>query len=758
MTARNVAAGLTYNYSGRAAMTTFRKVSRGIAIGGSGALAVLAGATDVSAADNIAEIVVTAQKRTEALIDIPQSVTAIDGGTLERQQAASFQDYLKLVPGLQLTQDTPGVGRLVMRGVNTGGVASTVGVYVDETPFGSSSGLVNGAILAGDFDTFDMQRVEVLRGPQGTLYGASSLGGVLKFVTNPPQTESFDARMRVSAESVEDGDVGYSGVGMVNIPLSESFALRGVGYYREQGGFIDSIGTAGSDIADDINESESYGGRVSALYAPSDAFSLQLTAILQNIRTQASSTVESDADTLDTLYGRLSQSRFVPEYTNVDYRLYNATLDFDLGFATLTSSTSYNEFDSPFRSDLTTLYSPLLTAILGVPNEFLQNQTTAYDKFTQEFRLASPSNDRFEWLVGAYYTREEGDLLQHFEMVIPGTLDPIAGQPQLGDLSLHSEYEEIAGFVSGTIHFGERFDLTLGGRYSENDQEASQYAVGLLAGGEVSYPRATSSEDVFTYSIAPKLKFGEHASLYARAASSFRPGGPNVLPPGAATDTPPTYESDELVSYEIGFKIESADRAYTLDISVFHIDWEDIQLYAQVEDFGININGGDATSDGLEFTATAHVGNGFSVSLNGAYTDAQLKEDTPALSGGLKGDALPYTPEWSLGLNADYEWSVGAQATAYVGGSLRYLTDQTAAYDLAYRTANGRQREIASYEVFDLQAGVDFGRYSIELYAKNLADSDGRTSVSGLGAYPNGAIGTGVIRPRTVGLTFGVDF
>ena len=258
---------------------------------------------------------------------------------LERQQASNFQDYLKLVPGLQLNQNTPGNGRLVMRGVNTGGVASTVAVYVDETPFGSSSGLVNGAILAGDFDTFDMQRIEVLRGPQGTLYGASSLGGVLKFVTNPPQTESFESRVRVSAETVEDGEVGYSGAGMVNIPLSESFALRGVGYYREQGGFVDSIGTAGSDVQDDINGSESYGGRLSALYAPSDAFSLRLTAILQNISTDASSSVESNADTLDTLYGRLSQSQFVPEFNDVDYRLYNATLDFDLGFATLTSAT-----------------------------------------------------------------------------------------------------------------------------------------------------------------------------------------------------------------------------------------------------------------------------------------------------------------------------------------------------------------------------------------------------------------------------------
>jgi len=139
-------------------------------------------------------IVITAEKRPQLLLDVPQSVTAVSGATLEAQHATNFQDYLKLVPGLQLNQDTPGEGRLIIRGVNTGGVASTVSVYVDESPFGSSSGLVNGAVLAGDFDTFDLNRIEVLRGPQGTLYGASSLGGVLRFVTNAPSTDRIEAR------------------------------------------------------------------------------------------------------------------------------------------------------------------------------------------------------------------------------------------------------------------------------------------------------------------------------------------------------------------------------------------------------------------------------------------------------------------------------------------------------------------------------------------------------------------------------------
>ena len=157
---------------------------------------------DASATDSPNDlIIVTAQKRSQTLLEVPQSISVVSGAKLEEQHADSFEDYLKLIPGLQLDQSTPGSGRLIVRGVNTGGVASTVAIYMDETPFGSSSGLVNGAILAGDFDTFDLDRIEVLRGPQGTIYGASSLGGVLKFVTKLPSTTGLVVRGRVGSFS-----------------------------------------------------------------------------------------------------------------------------------------------------------------------------------------------------------------------------------------------------------------------------------------------------------------------------------------------------------------------------------------------------------------------------------------------------------------------------------------------------------------------------------------------------------------------------
>jgi len=175
------------------------------------------------------EVLVTSEKRTEPIQTIPISITALSSDALEGLRVENFLDVAPLVPGLTVTQDTPGQTRITLRGINTGGVASTVGVYLDDVPFGSSTGLANGGVVAGDFDTFDVARIEVLRGPQGTLYGASSLGGVFKYITNAPSTTGVEARFLGSTETVQDGALGYSLKGLVTVPLSDQFALRAAG-------------------------------------------------------------------------------------------------------------------------------------------------------------------------------------------------------------------------------------------------------------------------------------------------------------------------------------------------------------------------------------------------------------------------------------------------------------------------------------------------------------------------------------------------
>ena len=723
-----------------------------------------------SGSGNQQDIVVTAQKRSQLLIDVPQSITVVSGATLETQQATSFQDYLKLVPGLQLDQGSPGEGRLILRGLNTGGVASTVAVYVDETPFGSSTGLVNGGVLAGDFDTFDVARIEVLRGPQGTLYGANSLGGLLKFVTNAPDTKRVVVRGRVSVEDTDGGELSYRGHAVVNVPLSDTIAFRASGTYRKEGGWIDSVGTSGSDpfglgivttsdVAKNINSSKSYGGRASLLFKPSSVFDVRLSAVAQNIKVKAPSVVESNPDTLKTLYGRPTLSQFVPPFSNINYRVYNGLVNYDLGFGTLTSSTSFSTQKQKFRADATFNLAWFLGFITGVPNEIYLGQKTNSKKFTQEVRLASNGGNVVEWLVGGYYTHEKGLIFQEYITVVPGTLTPVdVGLGLLAEVNLASKYKEYAGFANATVHLGEHFDVDFGGRYSHNKQTASQTAAGALAGNVPINTNLRSSDNVFTYSLAPKYKINSHASIYARLAKGYRPGGPNAVPPSPPPGTPESFAPDTTTSYELGFKGETPDRRLSLDAAVYHIDWSKIQLLTVINNFGVNINGADAKVDGAEFTATFRPIPGLNTSINGAYTNARLAADAPPLVGGKKGDKLPFTPKLALGLNADYNWSLGGGTQAFIGGSLRALSRQTANYDATFRTANGRQRRVPAYEVVDIRGGVDFGRFSVEAYAKNLFNAEGKTSTTAVTAngfplYPNGAIGTGVIRPRTIGVS-----
>jgi len=718
------------------------------------------------------EIVVTAQKREQSLVDVPLSISVVGGDTLEKHQATSFQDYLALVPGLQLDQATPGAGRLILRGINTGGVASSVSVYVDETPFGSSSALANGGVLAGDFDTFDVARVEVLRGPQGTLYGASSLGGTLKFVTNEPDTGRFEARFRGSVENVSGGDLSYHGNAMINVPLGDTVAIRASGFYNRLGGFIDSVGTTStdaygytltSDVEDNINGSESYGGRVSLLFRPNDSFDLRLTGIAQNIRAEAPSVVESDPDTLETLYGGPTQSQFSKPFTNIDYRLYNGLFNYDFGGVTLTSSTSYSTQRQTFRDDATYNLSGIVRALLGAPeNEFYLDQQTNNRKFTQEVRLVSAPGD-FEWLVGGYYTSEKAEVRQDFAAVEPGTSTAIPFPFVLGHVALESKYEEYAGFANVTVHLGDRFDIDLGGRYSHNSQVADQTAEGVLAGNVPINSGLRSSDDVFTYSVAPKFKLNDRVSVYLRAAKGYRAGGPNVIAPNAPANTPASFGPDTVTSYEFGFKGDTADRVFGFDVSLFHIDWQNIQLITVINGFGLNINGSSATSDGAEFAFTFRPVPGLVTSINGAFTDAKLTADAPPEVGGLNGDRLPFTPQFSFAASVDYEWSVGGDATAFAGGSVRVLGEQSGDFDATFRAANGRQRLVKSYDVIDLRAGVDFGKFEVEVFGRNLTNSQGRTSTgaltaSGLPTTPNGAIETGIIRPRTIGISLSTEF
>ncbi len=669
-----------------------------------------------------------------------------------------------------------------MRGINTGGVASTVGVYVDDVPFGSSSGLANGSILSGDFDTFDVERIEVLRGPQGTLYGASSLGGVLKYVQNRASTGAPEGRLLGSVEDTENGDLGYSLTGLVNVPINDNFAFRLTGFYRSDDGYIDSTGANpipsltdplnnivdGSRVDSGLNATDTFGGRLGALIQPSDRVAVYLKAQVQNINSDGSSLIEADPITLEPLPGRPVQSRYHPEVTDIEYEVYSASVDWEFGAASFESISSYSSFVQDFQVDLALAtdltggppLSSLVTFLFGDPAtrplSTILPQVTDTEKITQEFRLTSSDGDAFEWLIGLYYTDEDSGIQQNILAVDAGTENPASGIPALAFASLVSTYEELALFANATWHVSPHFELSFGARASDNEQVASQLSDGPLAGGLTRFDDATSSETPFTYSISPRFELKDNSSLYARIATGFRPGGPNVLPPGAPADTPATYDSDELTSYEVGYRKSGASGKYSLDLSAFLLDWEDIQLFLVVNGFGINGNGGTAESKGFEFTTSVRPATGWTMSLNGAYTDASLTRATDPIVGGLNGDPLPYVPEWGLGFNTQFEWTAFGDATAYVGGGLGYVGERTASFD--NRDPSGNLRELDSHTTLSVRTGLYIGRHHLELYGKNLTDETGFTSIDTGGSLPNGAFAMGLIRPRTVGVSVGTRF
>ena len=722
------------------------------------------------------EIIVTAQKREQALADIPMSITVLTGDALQRQQADNFQDLVAMIPGFSLTTSQRGATRITLRGINTGGVASTVGVYVDDVPFGSSTGLANGAILSGDFDTFDLNRVEVLRGPQGTLYGASSLGGVLKYVPNAPSTEGFEAAVRVGAESVKDGDTGFAFTGVVNMPLSDTMAVRLSGFSRSDEGFIDSIGNnpipvfldpdsvavEGTKVASGLNSLDTTGGRLSVLFAPSENFSVNVTAMMQDIESGAPDTIDADATTLSELYGGNVQSRYQDAYSDFEYRIVSADVEWDLGGMTLESITSDSSFEQDFQVDAAVASSLLggaatlagyLTASFGEPLSAVLPQVTSTDKITQEFRLVSDESDSFEWMLGAYYTEEESAILQEIVIVTAGTETAAPGYPGTY-ASITSDYEELAFFANGTWHISPEFELSVGARASNNDQSATQVTSGLLT--QPSDFSVESDENPFTWSVSPRYQMSENTSVYGRIATGFRPGGPNVVAPDAPPDTPKTYDSDSLTSYEVGLKTTSEDGKFSFDVAAYLLDWEDVQLFVNINGYGVNTNGGTAKSKGIEFAAGYYPREGLRVGFNGAYTDAYLTEDTPASVGGSNGDPLPFVPEWSFGADADYEWALDSEKTAYVGGNLSYIGDRPASFDNV--DSNGAVRDAESYTTLGLRAGIETDKWSVELYGKNVTDEMGITSIGAGDEGVTGRVNLGVIRPRTFGVNVGVRF
>jgi iron complex outermembrane receptor protein len=699
--------------------------------------------------DALTTIVVTAEKRDEKIKDVPMSITALGGNALDNLQYRSFSDYAAMVPGLSLTSSQPGLTTLTLRGQNAGGVGSTVAVYLDESPFGSSSALLNGSILSGDFDTWDLQRVEVLRGPQGTFYGANSEGGLLKFVTTAPVLGTFSGAAEVNGEVVDHGSAGGEVRGVVNLPLGDKVALRVGGFTQDVPGFIDDP-TRG--LAD-LNGGHKYGGRVSLLAEPIDSLTIRLTVTSQQSRYAGTPEVDVNPTTLKPSLGDLEQQRFFNEPSSFEYKNYNATINWDAGLFSILSTTSYGRLNSDFLvDDSSAVLAPGTTLQDALGFGAYVDDLADLNKFTQELRISSPTSNLIEWQVGGYFTHEQGHIFQHLNAFgIPG--GAILPLPSLEIVTLDSTYKETAGFANVLVHIIPQFDIQAGGRYSKNEQTAFEALSGLLIGPPQAFT-TPSDGHVWTYSFAPRWHLDADNMIYARLATGFRPGGPNALPPVAPPDVPRSYGADKTTNVELGVKSTLLQGQLSIDASIFHVDWTDIQLLERVDTFGINGNGGKAKSQGFEWAVGYLPVHGLTLNWTGAYTDAKLTTPAPAVNGNT-GDRLPYAPKWGTSLDGEYDAAAFANWQYFVGATWTYVGARMT--DFGSNVAGDEQFRLSSYNTYGARIGLDNDHWRWTLYGKNLSDSRGVTSYASSGAPGlNGEIG--VIQPRTFGVTLSTKF
>lgn len=687
-------------------------------------------------------IIITAQKREEILQDVPISISVVSGEQLQQSGATQLVDFGGYIPGLQVDSlGTPGQVTISLRGVAPVGPSATVGTYLDDAPVGSSSLYARSVAFTLDLLPYDIERIEVLRGPQGTLYGASSIGGLLKYVTVSPNLHAVSARMGVEAFDIaHGGGLGYAGQAQVGVPLvAGSLAATGSLAYRKSPGFVDNVETG----AKDQNEYDQIGGRVSLLWKPSDRFTAKLSGLWQKIDSDDNANVTEDLATGERIGDGLSNNNFIDEPFRKTLQYYSATLDYDVGFATLTSASSYSHSKVLQVQDASRVFGvlfPLFGAPAGLSPFELRLKL---DKYTQEFRLTSPSGGQLEWMLGSFYTYEKSRNAQiAHSLFFDGT--PIPGLDPLATAELPSKYREYAVFGAATYKLSSFFDVTGGLRWARNKQRFRQISSGAIL--PTADDPGRSSESVVTYSFSPRIHLNEDTMIYGRVASGYRPGGPNVTLPGVA----PTVGSDSLVNYEVGFKSNLAGPRLSIELAAFYMDWKDIQLSVDFNGVSGLSNAGSASSQGIEGSLLWRPIPGLRLGANGAFVDAKLTSTPPPSVGGQDGDRLPNIPRWSGSLTADYSFDVSARSSARLGVGLRHTGRRISLVE-----SNPNSVPAKAYTALDLNAEVTFDRnWAFRLYGRNVTDSEGDVTRSlatdGLGRPYQFSVTP--LQPRTIGI------
>lgn len=726
------------------------------------------------------EIVVTATKRRMSVQDVPMSVQALTETALAQQGITDITGLAASVPGLSVADGGPGYRTLYIRGVSSEyGSAGTTGVYIDDS-FVEPGGIVQ-TIVEPLY--FDLDRIEVLRGPQGTLFGGSSMGGTVRFITRQPDLDSFAASAGTEASFTEDGGFNYEIDGLLNLPIvSGRSAVRIVGTYRDKDGFIDKLigdfsdparqGTGPVTKVRDVNDERFSGARIQLAVHATER--LEIRPMLFYQKTESSS-----FGAFDRPPGQGDQRRGidVDEPIEDELTLGNVTLTYNWDSVQLLSSTSYSERDAWFKEDASdSTEETVLPDFYGLPRGLFFN--TTYDgsrketSLQEELRFSSTGEGGLQWVGGLYYDEYEQD--NRFDWFIPGFSAvgfPVPNDNFYGSSS-HPERTHKAAFAEVEWPLTERLKATVGLRwYAFRSKRQSVDRDGELNGGPLpDGPVLSSTEDGVTPRFSLAYDFGEQL-LYGTASKGFRPGGPNTPVPAVSTGSTcvaefraaginvsddgdvEAFESDELWNYELGAKTSWAENRFTINGAVYRMQWNDLQsLFVAPCFFGAAVNFGKASLTGIELDYRIALTRAFEVSGGINYNEAEIAEDAPAL-GVSKGDALQNAPKWGGNINARYGFPM-LGGDAYVLAAARYVDDSFRSFDHSDpRTFQD------SYTLINARIGLQRDSWELSVFGDNLADDD-----PGVFHFISSFFGTAShvrmfpIRGRTVGVTFRKDF
>jgi outer membrane receptor protein involved in Fe transport len=680
-------------------------------------------------ATELETVTVSGTRRKELIREVPLAISSVPAERLQETGAKTMNDYLATQPGV--VQQNSGVldngGYIIIRGLTTGiDSNSPTTVYIDDTPLAAGTTF--------DINLLDLRRFEVLRGPQGTLYGSSAMGGIVKYVTNDPDTSELSGKAFLGLSHTQHGALNNVESGVVNVPLKEDFAALRVAVFGERnGGYVDATGPAGRDR---VNRDDSSGGRASLLITPNRDLSVKLTAMTQTRNSDGGGRVVYDAATHAPAAGDLVFTDLgVAEPRKGQRDLYSATIDYDLQWARFSSITS----TQTAKDDNVADYTALGAAAYGLTTAYVSS-TAKNEKTTQEFRLVSQTAGPIQWLAGLFFDKFK---LQTDSM----TLGTAGGAPfALADSGGKRDYKEYAAYGNVTWNVTSDLALTGGLRVAHYTQTDTVVQAPL--------PDTSQSfgETPKTYLLTAKYRLTSESNVYARAASGYRPGGANF---SAGAGAPTSYGTDTVWTYEAGYKATFPAARASLDIAVFDTEWKNLQQFVPSSDplaAGYTGNLGKARIQGLEASGTVQPLR--DLTIGGAMTlmNPKLLTDSPGL-GGVAGDRLPNSPKFAATVTTRYDFAVAGKPS-FAGLNASYQGDRNSNFPSA--TANPNY-VMPSFVQFDLSAGVALGRFDLGFYVRNLTDKRGQigavTSENSIGrTYVH------VIDPRTIGVNLAASF